>query len=112
MAQENEFVSRLLQISVPLGEVQTKSMFGGYGLFFDGAMFALVTRDNELFLKADDANRSDFEERGLKPYGRMPYFAAPPECLKDWAGMERWARGAVEAAGRAKAGKKTKKKTR
>ena len=50
MAQENEFVSRLLQISVPLGEVQTKSMFGGYGLFFDGAMFALVTRDNELFL--------------------------------------------------------------
>ena len=112
MVEEKEFVSRLLQITVPLGDVQTKSMFGGYGLFLDGAMFALVTWDNELFLKADDANRPDFEERGLEPFGRMPYFAAPPECLKDWAGMERWARGAVEAAGRAKTGKKKKKKTR
>ncbi len=112
MAQENEFVSQLLQITAPLGDVRAKSMFGGYGLFFDGSMFGLVTRDDELFLKADDTNRPEFEARGLKPFGKMPYFAAPPECSKSWAGMERWARGAVEAARRAKAGKREKKKTR
>lgn len=112
MAKENESVSQLLQMTAPLGDVRVKSMFGGYGLFLDGSMFGLVTRDNELFFNADDINRSEFEERGLKPYGKMPYFAAPPECLNGWAEMERWARGAVEAARRAKAGKKEKKKTR
>ncbi len=109
MTKESKFVSQLLQIVAPLGNVQVKSMFGGYGVFLEGSMFALVTRDDELFLKADGANRSGFEERGLKPYRKMPYFAAPPECLTDWAGMEQWARGAVAAAARAKSGKGTKK---
>ena len=95
-----------------MGDVVGKSVFGGYGLFFDGLTFGLVTRNDELFLKADDANRPEFEERGLKPYGKMPYFAAPPECLEDWSGMERWARGAVDAARRASAGKKKKEKMR
>ncbi len=108
MVQESEFVSKLLQITAPLGDVRVKSMFGGHGLFLDGSMFGLVTRHNELFLKADDTNRSEFKERGLKPFGKMPYFAAPPECSEGWAGMERWARGAVEAARRSKAGKKRK----
>lgn len=108
MVRENEFVSKLLQITVPLGDVRVKLMFGAHALFLDGSMFGFVTRDNELFLKADDTNRSEFEERGLKPFGRMSYFAAPPECSEDWAGMERWARGAVEAARRSKAGKKRK----
>ena len=110
MAQPSEFVSRLLQITVPLGDVAAKSMFGGYGLFLDGLMFGLVTRNDELFLKADDANRGEFEERGLKRYGKMPYFAAPEECLADWSAMERWAQGAVAAAKRAKAGAKKKKR--
>ena len=109
MAKESEFVPQLLRIVAPLGDVRVKSMFGGYGVFLDGSMFALVTRDDELFLKADDANRSGFEERGLKPYGKMPYFAAPPECLTGWAGMEQWARGAVAAARRAKVGKGARK---
>ena len=112
MAQENELVSRLLQITVPLGDVVAKSMFGGYGLFLEGLMFGIVTRNDELFLKADGTNRPAFEERGLKPYGKMPYFAAPAECLKDWSALERWAQGAVAAARRASAGKKKGKPVR
>jgi len=57
---------------VPLGDVRAKSMFGGYGLFLDGLMFGLVTRDDALFLKADDTNRPAFEGRGLKSFGKMP----------------------------------------
>ena len=108
VAKENEFIRRLLRITTPLGDVRVRPMFGGYGVFLDGAMFALVSRDDRLFLKADHGNRPEFERRGLKPFGRMPYFAAPPECLEGWAGMERWAVGAVEAARRAKAGKREK----
>ncbi len=108
MALKNEFISKLIQITVPLGNVRAKSMFGGYGLFLDGLMFGLVTRDDTLFLKADDTNRQAFEDRALKPFGKMPYFAAPAECLKGWAEMEPWAEGAVDAARRAAAGKKKK----
>ena len=60
MAQQSEFVSRVLEILTPLGEIRAKPMFGGHGLFLDGAMFALITRADELYLKADDENRPAF----------------------------------------------------
>ena len=103
---ESEFISNLLQMLTPLGEVRAKPMFGGHGLFLDGTMFALVTRGGALYLKADDINRPDFEARGLEKYGKMPYHATPPEAPDGWSGMEVWAQGAVAASARAKKSKK------
>jgi len=80
-------------------------MFGGYGIFLDGSMFALITRDNRLFLKADDINRPQFEQLDLEPFGNMPYYAPPLDSQKGWPQMEPWARGAVAASERAKSSK-------
>jgi DNA transformation protein len=102
MAKPTEFVSNILRVLVPLGEVNVKRMFGGYGVFLDGSMFALISRNDELFLKTDDVNRTAFENRGSKTHGKMPYYSAPPEALESWQGMEPWARGAVDASRRAK----------
>jgi DNA transformation protein and related proteins len=102
MAEPTEFVSNILRVLVPLGEVNVKRMFGGYGVFLDGSMFALISRNDELFLKADEVNRSTFENRGSKTHGKMPYYSAPPEALESWQEMEPWARGAVDASRRAK----------
>ena len=44
----------------PLGKVTARSMFGGYGIFLDGAMFALISPENELYFKADEVNRDAF----------------------------------------------------
>ena len=74
---ESEIVGNLLQLLTPLGDVRAKPMFGGHGVFLDGAMFALVTRGGVLYLKADDINRPAFEAQGLEKYGKMPYYAAP-----------------------------------
>ncbi len=109
MAKSNEYVTTLLRVMVPLGDVSARNMFGGHGLFFEGSMFALVTRKNDLFFRADDINRPDYEKRDLKPFGRMPYFAAPPECADGWRKMKPWAKGAVDAALRARAAKTPKK---
>ncbi len=103
MAKQSEYVTRVLEILTPLGEIRAKPMFGGHGLFLDGPMFALITRADELYLKADAENRPAFEARGLQGYGKMPYRAAPPEALEGWFGMQPWAEGAVAAAGRAQA---------
>ncbi len=102
MSEPSQFVLNVLNICAPLGPVTAKRMFGGYGLFLDGRMFALVSRDEELFLKADDANRAAFIGRGSVSYGKMPYYSAPEEALDGWDGMAPWAEGAVEASRRAK----------
>ncbi len=102
MGGHSQFVSSILDLCAPLGAVTAKRMFGGYGLFLEGKMFALVSRDEELFLKADEVNKAAFVERGSTSFGRMPYYSAPEEALDGWDGMAPWAEGAVEASRRAK----------
>ncbi len=102
MAEASEFVANVLRVLTPLGEITAKRMFGGYGLFLEGTMFALISRNDELFLKADDVNRAAFEGRGSKTHGKMPYYSAPPEALESWQQMQPWATGAVEASRRSK----------
>lgn len=108
MAPQSDFVTDVLTILVPLGGVHARRMFGGHGLFLDDRMFALISRDGGLFLKADDINRGAFEAKGCKTHGKMPYYSAPPEALNSWRDMEPWATGAVAAARRAKKPKRRK----
>ncbi|MDP6646107.1 MAG: TfoX/Sxy family protein [Rhodospirillales bacterium] len=102
MAEQSEFVTNVLNILTPLGDVRPKRMFGGYGLFLEGSMFALINKNDELYLKADDENKDAFIARGSGTHGKMPYYAAPAETLESWEEMESWANGAVEAARRGK----------
>lgn len=82
-----------------------RKMFGGYGLYHEGLMFALVA-DDTLYLKADADTVGDYTARGLGPFeyrkgGRivkMSYFLAPAEILEDRDEAARWARRAYEAA--------------
>ena len=39
-------------------------MFGGWGLYLHGRMFGLIT-EGQLYLKADDLTRPDFERAGV-----------------------------------------------
>ena len=80
-------------------------MFGGYGIYHDGLMFALVA-DDALYLKADDDSAESFTERGLprfeymkqgKPV-KMSFYAAPEEIFDDPDAAKSWATLAVEAA--------------
>jgi DNA transformation protein len=50
-----------------LGMIKSRSMFGGFGLFADETMFALVV-NNQLHIRADQQTSSNFETQGLKPY--------------------------------------------
>ncbi|MCE0496274.1 TfoX/Sxy family DNA transformation protein [Vibrio salinus] len=50
-----------------LGEVKSRSMFGGFGIFVDDVMFALVVNDL-LHIRADKHSKDAFNEDGFKPY--------------------------------------------
>ena len=90
-----------------LGEVRTRRMFGGVGLYRGEAFFTLMD-DGRLYLKVDDGSRARYTRRGLKPFapGGMPamsYYPVPADVLEDADTLLVWAREAVAVAVRAAA---------
>lgn len=67
MPKPNEFVSHLLDLLRPLGDVRARAMFGGWGFYHAEKMFALVAFET-FFVKADEASRTEFESLGLEPF--------------------------------------------
>lgn len=117
----SEFVEYLKEVFERFGPVQPKRMFGGHGLFHDGLMFGLIAADT-LYLKADDATATHFQDRGLPRFeyekaGRkvkLSYYLAPEDIFDDPEEAAIWARRAFEAALRAdrKPARKRKLRTR
>lgn len=86
--------------------VRARAMFGGYGVYRDGTMFAIIV-DDELYYKVGDSNRRAFEKAGSKPFqyaakGRkmvtMSYWKLPAEVLDDLQMLEEWTDKAMQVA--------------
>lgn len=100
-----DMTEHLHDLFAPFGEVRVRKMFGGYGVFRDGIMFALVA-DDALYLKADGENAHHFEARGLGKFGyekgekriEMSYYLAPDEILDDPREASLWAQRSFAAA--------------
>ena len=114
--KSNSYVEFLLEQFQPLGGITARYMFGGYLLYCDAIPFALVA-DGNVFLKADDVNRPEFEARGLsafRPYPDKPdvmqYYETPAEVFEDPEALRHWAGGAVAAGRRAQMKKKPRRK--
>jgi DNA transformation protein len=89
-----------------LGDVSSKAMFGGVGLYCRSVFFGIIARD-ALFLKVGETNRRDYERAGMKPFkpyrdrpGTMQYYEVPLEILESPVDLARWARAAVAVAER------------
>ncbi len=52
--------------------VTAKKMFGGYGIFESGAMFALLS-GRTVYFKVDDTNRAQYEAMDNGRFGLMLY---------------------------------------
>jgi DNA transformation protein len=109
-----EFAEHVRDMLSPLGPVTVRAMFGGFGIYLDGLMFALIAWDT-LFMKADAANRPMFEEAGSGPFRpwedrptALPYWDVPADVLEDGAELCRWGRAAFDAALRTRKPKKRK----
>lgn len=82
----------------PLGVISYKKMFGGYGIFESGTMFALVPKDGGVFLKSGQANLSRFQEAGATKHRRMPYYQIPEGVYSDNSQLLEWTREAIEVS--------------
>ena len=53
------------------------------------------TERGECYLKADESTVSDFEEKGSRKHGRMPYYSIPEEVLENAELLKRWAEASI-----------------
>jgi len=93
-------------------------MFGGYGIYREGTIFAIIV-DDTLFFKVGPLNLSKYEKAGSSPFtyeakGKsksvsMSYWLVPAEILEDAGKMTEWAEDAYRVS---LAGKKTKPSTK
>ena len=109
---KDKFVEFCIERCSQLGSIESKYMFGGWCLYCDGAVFALVA-DGALFLKGDVHNIPQFEARGLPAFRPFPnksdtmkYFQAPLEIFEDDDALNQWVGGSVAAGKRTKSKKK------
>jgi len=108
----DEFIDYAMELLGPFGTVRTRRMFGGYGVYLDGLMFALVSQD-ALYLKADEMNYIEFEQASCERFsyvrkGRraaLNFFRAPDDAMDSPGLMLPWARTAYAAALRTNAKK-------
>ena len=113
MKSTSDFAVYAVELLGTVGRVAARRMFGGYGLYCDGVMFALIA-DDVLYLKADDASRPEFERAGSEPFvydarGRrttMAYWRAPDEAMESRELAAPWVRSALAAALRARSAKR------
>lgn len=115
MPRTNEYCDHVVDLLSPLGPTSYKFMFGGYGIYVDGLIIAIVS-DDRLLLRADDENRPDFEALGIGPFQpyenknhSMPFYTVPDEVMDDPDELLEWARKAMAATLRMKAKREKKK---
>ena len=99
-------VERLSSVMV----VRSRAMFGGFGLYAEDAIFAVISSDDVLYFKVDETNRPDFETAEMPQFMDMPYFQLPVEVLEDDDQLHAWMNKSVEIGIRTKKKKKPKKK--
>jgi DNA transformation protein len=105
------FVQKVLALLTPHGDIRARAMFGGYGLYLDGMIFAIIVKDR-LYFKTDAETRPRFVRTGSKPFSylragekavSMSYYEAPPRTMNSARAIMPWmelatiaARGAVK----------------
>lgn len=101
----SEFVDSLHDVFASFGTIRPKRMFGGFGVYHDDLMFALVV-DDVLYLKADNQSAEAFEQLELAQFEyeknsrkiKMSYYVAPEEIFDDADAAKLWAQRAFDAA--------------
>jgi DNA transformation protein len=108
MVASDSFAGFLREQLAPLGHVAMRRMFGKTGVFCDGLMFAMV-RDDTLYFRVDEHNRTAFKEAEAFPplnYEKggaaidLAFWRAPERLFDEPDELVTWARVALGAARR------------
>ncbi len=103
MTTAETFHDRVLARLSGLGEVTSRPLFGGHGLYWGEAIFGILSV-GKIYLKVDERSRADYESRGMGPFRPnerqtiKSYYEVPPEVLAEPEALLSWAGEAIRAA--------------
>jgi len=115
MAVSDSYLAFVLEQLEGVPRVATKRMFGGVGIYSDGAFFAVMDNDT-LFFKVDDDLRPQYRAAKMTAFAPMPgkpamegYYQVPPRVLEDADELARWAKQSVALSAKQPSRKKPAK---
>ncbi len=98
--KDDSFKHFVLDQLEPLGGVQCRSMFGGYGLYRGPVFFAIIYK-GRLYFKTNAKSRRSYLEMGMGPFRPNPrqtlktYYEVPVDILEDCDHLQEWAKRAA-----------------
>ena len=101
-----EYLGFVMDKLAPIGDVKSRAMFSGYGIFHRGLMFALIT-DDILYFKVNDTNRQMYQQAGSTPFPHgISYWEVPTEVIEDDLRLLEWVGISIDIAVKADSKKK------
>lgn len=104
MPLNEDFKNFILDQLTGIGEFETKSMFGGVALLYQGSAFAKIKHD-KFWLKVDESNRNDFVNLGMQQYTygkdnsrKLNFYEAPSELIEDKDQLVEWTKKSIMVA--------------
>ena len=108
MAVPREFENYVIEQLELAGEIDSRRMFGGVGIYIDEVFCALIDGEGKVYLRVGPSNVQDFIEAGMpqfRPFDAksrnnkgMPYYEIPVDILEDRDRLRDWSLKAREAA--------------
>ena len=88
--------------------ITVRPMFGGYSIYKNGVIFALIVKGDKLYFKADEKTEADFEKFGSRQFVycypnsnrqiTMPYWELPAEIMEDKETIKEWVEKSYQAS--------------
>lgn len=91
MPQRDGYIEYIKDCLRGVSGLTLRKMFGGWGIYQDGLIFAIVA-DDQLYFKRGDANAADFDEYKSRPFTytghngkpyQMSYWEVPEEVMEN-----------------------------
>lgn len=104
MAVTEGQIARIYELFEELGDLSSRKMMGGLTLYCQGQVFAILSQDGTVFLKASGSFAKQMEEAGARQFSmvnkngktsNMGYWTLPDEALDEPEQACDWARRAV-----------------
>ena len=100
--EKDSFKDFVLDQLYELGQVNCRSMFGGFGLYWKGIFFGIIYK-GRLYFKTHSSTLADYLGRGMQPFRPntrqtlKTYYEVPPDILEDPDQLKVWVKKALQS---------------
>lgn len=98
--KDESFKEFILDQLSGLDRVSCRAMFGGFGIYCNGIFFGIIHK-GRLYFKTDDKTRSEYINKGMKPFRPNSkqtlknYYEVPIDAMEDPDRLVDWARKSI-----------------